>query len=301
MLGLLRLAGPAIIGSAVLLPVLYLLYFYEAGVYEDQPWLVIGATLLLGIVLGVVWVAVAGPLATQALIHSVGGQLGPGELALAGVVVPLAALVLTLVGPAVLYVHGRFREALDGFTFGAASALGLGFATTIWQLTSVLGHAPVLDVGPLGYTLEVIRDGLVAPIVSASLAGLVAAAMWLRREPAGLRLRGRRTRLSHSLAIAVFVTVGLGLLDIAAIDGRIQFIAWTTVGVVLLIVVRQGLHEILLAEARETLIGAEIACSHCGNIVPEMPFCPSCGISRRATPKLGRISARGGGLGDRGG
>jgi len=33
--------------------------------------------------------------------------------------------------------------------------------------------------------------------------------------------------------------------------------------------------------------GSDVECSHCGQMVPPMPFCPNCGLARRAGPKLG--------------
>ena len=51
-LAVLHLFAPATIAATLLLPVLYLLYLYEVEVYEDEPWLVIGATMVTGAVLG---------------------------------------------------------------------------------------------------------------------------------------------------------------------------------------------------------------------------------------------------------
>ena len=42
------------------LPVLYLLYLYEVEVYEDEPWLVVGATMFVGALLGVGFANVMG-------------------------------------------------------------------------------------------------------------------------------------------------------------------------------------------------------------------------------------------------
>ncbi len=51
-LAALHLFAPATIAAVFLLPVLYLLYLYEVEVYEPEPWLLIGATMVAGGVLG---------------------------------------------------------------------------------------------------------------------------------------------------------------------------------------------------------------------------------------------------------
>ena len=52
MLAALHLFAPATVAAVFLLPVLYLMYLYEVEVYEDEPWLVVGATMVLGALLG---------------------------------------------------------------------------------------------------------------------------------------------------------------------------------------------------------------------------------------------------------
>lgn len=289
LLGLLRSAGPVIVASAALLPALYLLYLYEAGVYEDEPWRVTLATFVLGGILGLAWALLIGPLATQALILASAGVMTPGDFLVGAIAVPLTAQVFMLVGPAVLYRVGRFREPLDGFTFGAASALGFGFAVTLSELPQFLGQ-PLDQIEPVGFAIDALRRGVVGPLVWASLTGLIAASIWSRRE--------RRPRIDSPLAepaiiiaVAVLIQVGLGIVDVTLIDGRLQFVAWLVTAVALVVATRLALHEILLSEARTATIGPEMTCPNCAVSVLFMPFCPNCGIARRATPKIGRLEA----------
>lgn len=288
-LGLLRLSGPVIVASAVLLPALYLIYLFEVGVYEDQPWFATLATVVVGVLLGLAWAATIGPIATQALVLGAVGRLDVGRLLAGGVLAPLVAQALILVGPAVLFLVGRFRSALDGFTFGVASALGFSLATTLYQLVTIVGEQPISSAEPIAFTLEVVRRGIAGPLVAASLAGLVAAAFWLHREPPGLRPRGAIASRSIAVGAAVIVQVGLGIADVTLVDSRLQFVLWTVAAIVLIVLVRLALHEVLLTEAQQIVIGEELVCSHCHAIVPSMPFCPNCGIARRATPKIGRL------------
>src|SRR4030088_421485 len=54
------LISAAILVSAFLVPVLYLIYLYEAQVYKDEPAIVLGFTLGGGIVVGIVLTVVEG-------------------------------------------------------------------------------------------------------------------------------------------------------------------------------------------------------------------------------------------------
>ena len=289
LLALLSLAGPATMAAALLLPALYLLYLYEVGVYEDQPWLVISLTLVLGTLLGVSWGVFAGPLATQALVLIAFGRPDVGSFLVGGVLVPLVALALTLVGPALLLVRGRFAHALDGFTFGVASALGFGLGATLAVLPEQLAGGPIVAADPLSFTLEILRRGILGPLISASLTGLVAAAFWLHRQAAGLRPRGPLVSRWATIALAIGVQVVLGALAVAIRDQRVETLISAAVAIALIVIVRLVLHEILLSEAHQVSIGPEMACPHCQRLVPRMPFCPHCGIARRADPKLARL------------
>src|SRR2546430_993531 len=51
-LAALHLFAPATVAAVLVLPVLYLIYLYEVEVYESEPWLVIGATMVIGALLG---------------------------------------------------------------------------------------------------------------------------------------------------------------------------------------------------------------------------------------------------------
>ncbi len=113
-LGLLGVIGVAVVLSAALVPVLYVLYLYEVEVYEDEPVLVIGGTLVIGFLLGLVWARTTGAVVTGALLQNVAVGLSTGEIIQVAVVFPLIAQLLMLVGPLVLYVLAwrRYGEAL---------------------------------------------------------------------------------------------------------------------------------------------------------------------------------------------
>ena len=194
-----------------------------------------------------------------------------------------------LVGPTILYLRGRFEHALDGFTFGVASALGFGLGATLAVLPDQLAGGPVVAADPLTYVLEIVRLGILGPLISASLTGLVAAAFWLQRQPAGLGPRGPAVSRPATIVLAVGLQVLLGALAVTVLDQRVTTVVYAAVALGLIVVVRLVLHEMLLSEAHQVSIGPEMVCPHCQRLVPRMPFCPHCGVARRADPKLVRL------------
>src|SRR5579871_6527304 len=108
--GLARYVPLAIVLAALFVPVLYLLYFYEAQIYEDEPLPVLAATFFAGGVLG---------LAFSILTYRPLLNLNPLPLStpsteyyiVTGVVVPVAAQILMLLGPLLLYfIRSRLDE-----------------------------------------------------------------------------------------------------------------------------------------------------------------------------------------------
>jgi hypothetical protein len=288
-LGLLRLTGPSIAFAAALIPLLYLTYLYEVQVYADEPWRVVGATLVLGLLLGLPWAYVTGPIVTHTLILATNDVASPERILLTGVLFPLVAQLLMLIGPLILRYTRHFTEALDGFTFAAASALGFTFATTIVELWPQLQAGPVSSLPVTTTVLAVIQRGLLIPIINASTTGLIGAAIWTRRGT--LATGGAPWVTSRGLAIAVAMAaqVSLGLVSSLVVSPIYAVAGFGLVAVVLLFWVRIALHHMLLAEAAEVSPGPDMVCSHCHRIVPRMAFCPHCGVATRSTPKSERL------------
>jgi RsiW-degrading membrane proteinase PrsW (M82 family)/RNA polymerase subunit RPABC4/transcription elongation factor Spt4 len=287
--GLLQASAPAIGLAAVSVPLLYLVYLYEVEVYEDEPWLVLGITLVGGAVLGGLYAyLVGGTITRQALLTAFFGPT-PERVLLLGAVPPMASQVLMLLGPLALLLlrRRRFTEALDGFTFGAASGLGFTLAMTLVNLWPELSIGPTSQVQPVDNAIDVLVRGVLVPIVNASTTGLIAAGAWSLG-------RRRRDRVHHVLATlpvaAVAALVAQGILGAGAIV-LIQpwqlLVLYMVTALVLLLLVRFALHTMLLAEAVEVEIGALFPCSHCHHLVPRMAFCPNCGVATLATPKAG--------------
>jgi PrsW family intramembrane metalloprotease len=282
----LHLFAPATVAAMFLLPVLYLLYLYEVEIYETEPWLVIGATMVVGAVLGFVFTSYAGAAASRL---SLTGDRETGFV-LAGVAIPVVAQGLMLVGPLFLYVlrGAQFREPLDGLTFGAASALGFTLTSSLTAFWPLISGPLVASGAPLDWSLRLLRAGILVALVNASTTGLIAAALWLQRYDRRRAGRPWTTGILPTLVVAIGTQVALGMLSFAVSDLVAELAIRALITAALLLYLRLVIHQALLVEGAEHEIGPDAPCPECHHMVPTMAFCPACGAARAAGTKLGR-------------
>src|SRR5260370_33994185 len=141
--------------------------------------------MIIGALLGYAFTSLTG--GTVSSLRS-SGDAG-GTLLFAGVVLPIVASGLLLVGPLFLYFYrSALREPLDGLTFGAASALGFTLTTTLTATWPLL-EGPLVGTGsPLDWALRLLNVGILVMLINATTTSLVTASVWLNRydlRPAG--------------------------------------------------------------------------------------------------------------------
>ncbi len=286
----LHLFAPATVAATCLLPVLYLLYLYEVEVYEDEPWLLIAATMVTGAVLGYVFTMFSGDAVSR--LNLTGDR--ENAFVLAGVAIPIVAQALMLAGPLSLYLfRPRYREPLDGLTFGAASALGFTLMSSLVAFWPLIQGPLVATGAPLDWSLRLLRAGILVSLVNASTTELITAAVWLQRydrRRAGLPWT---TSILATLIVAAGAQVVIGMLGFAIPDLVGSTAVLLLASLVLLLYVRLVIHQALLVEGAEHEIGPDAPCPECHRIVPTMAFCPACGAARAAGTKQGRTRAHG--------
>lgn len=273
----------ALVGAAVLVPALVLLYVYSVDIYEDTPIPVIVATMGWGAAAGA-----ASGFVTNALTGagSVTGTPRVSEVLLFSVAVPLVGLALMVAGPLVLLRDRRFNDVLDGATFGVASAAAFVAAQIVVGSASLFagGLTPIGE--PVAWIGRILALGVALPVVAAGAVGSVVGAIWLRyrspvRDRNALGIAG-----SPPIAIVLggFLLVGVALA--AQLPGPIlDLAAQLALAALALVWLRRMLHLGLLQEALEIEIGPEIDCANCGRSTPQHTFCGQCGIALRALPK----------------
>jgi hypothetical protein len=289
-LAALHLFAPATVAATLVLPVLYLLYLYEVEVYEDEPWLVIGATMVTGAVLGYAFTSFSGR--AVSLLDLTGDR--ENAFVLAGVAIPIVAQVLMLAGPLFLYAfRSRFREPLDGLTFGAASALGFTLTNSLTKFWPAITGSLVATGDPLDWFLRLAQLGILVALINASTTALVAAAVWLHRYDRRRISRPWASSILATLIVAFGTQLLVGALTFALPNVATEVAIRLVAALALLLYVRLVIHQALLVEGVEHEIGPDSQCPECHQIVPTMAFCPSCGAARAAASKLGRTRVGG--------
>jgi hypothetical protein len=279
------LQAPVIAVSALAVPLLFLVYVFEIDPLEVRFAVPTALLFVAGAALGVGWGLLLGPLAADSLLPAYSPSLLSGGVLVSAVVVPVAGLLLMVLPVAVLRLwRSEPSQALDGFTGGAAGALGLTLAATLTELAPLLRHGNVVPGSSvLAVVTQAVVRGVSVPVVAAAAAGYVGATLWQRRGR-GSAAGGRwLTSPLLALAVALALAVGLGFADDAGLPDIILLVVHLAAAALALLVVRVGLHHVLLHEQRDVRIGPPRECPHCHRVVPAMPFCPNCGVAEQAT------------------
>lgn len=290
LLAALHLFAPATAVAVFLLPALYLLYLYEIEVYESEPWLVIGVTMVAGAILGFLFTASLEAAAAQV---NLSGDIGTGFL-LAGVIVPIAAQALMLAGPLFLYqFRSKLREPLDGLTFGAASALGFTLASSLTAFGPLIGGPLVGSGSAMDWAPRLLQAAILVSLINASTSGLITAALWLHRYDLRRSPGAWYASILTTLMVALGAQMVVGMLTFVIPDLVTQVVITGLAAIGLLLYLRLVIHRALLAEGAVHEIGPDAPCPECNHVVPTMLFCPACGVNRSASSKRSRPQVTG--------
>ena len=273
----------AILVATFLVPVLYLIYLYEAQVYRDEPAIVLGFTIgggaLIGLVLALIERGLSNPYA------GVGNPLrnagiGAGTLLFIGILIPIVQEALKPLPALLLPNRGDFPETVDGLVFGIAAGLGFSVAESLVGFSSVITSLPA-HMAPGNWIYDLTTLAIFQPLLQGSATGIVVAAIWRYR-------RGRFARRElGGLGTAVVAHIAFALGTLLLKDSQVNalfVLVWqaTVVGAVL-IYVRYLLHHSLLEEAAHMGF-AETVCPNCHMHIVASGFCPNCGMALTAAP-----------------
>ena len=277
------LISAAILLSAFLVPVLYLIYLYEAQVYRDEPALVLGFTLGGGIVAGILLTVleriVYNPLQIASNPFSNAG-INVGTLLIVGLLLPVVQEVVKPLPAFFLPNRKDFPETVDGLVFGVAAGLGFSLAQALIGFSSVLTSLPAHSE-PANWIYDLTSLAVFQPLLQGSATGLVVAAIW----------RYRRGRLGQreigGVAVAVLAHIafsaGTQVLKETAVNPLLVLIWQAMIVGVVLIYIRYVLHHALLEEAAHMGF-AETVCPSCHMHIVASGFCPNCGMALTAAP-----------------
>lgn len=287
---------PVIAVATLGFPVLMVVYLTQSGVAREQAlgtWLLV---VLSGGILGFGYAVLSGALIASHYGLGLGAGVAGGPTNSETLGVPFGAVLGMALPAIVVRLTGRAQgDSLAGFVIGAVGATCFGAAATVVHVSPqfaaglVAPHRPLLSL-----LVEAGIRGVAIPLTSAAIGGLVGLALWFRRRPA----RGGRRRAVVAVLVIVGVVVvvaaaGRGLTDAWPLSQVYQLVAHLAITAAVLLVARICLQLALLHEAHDDdPPGAELACPECALVVPDMPFCPNCGVAHVALAHGRTTSAR---------
>jgi RsiW-degrading membrane proteinase PrsW (M82 family) len=281
----------AILVSAFLVPVLYLIYLYEAQVYRDAPATILGFTLGGGIIVGIV-VMLLSRVIYNPFDYSVNplGNAGIsiGALLIVGLIMPVVQEILKAVPAYFLPNRADFPETVDGLVFGVAAGLGFSLAEALIGFSGALTSLPA-QVPPGNWIYDLTTLAVFQPLLQGSATGMVVATIWRYRRG---RLAGREIGgVAMALIAHIAFAAGTLVLKDSAVD-PLAILVWQAVVVgALLIYIRYLLHHALLEEAAHMGF-AETVCPNCHTHIVASGFCPNCGVALTAAPNSIKRSRR---------
>ncbi len=292
---ILYLAGlitASILVSAFLVPVLYLIYLYEAQVYRDAPATVLGFTIGGGVVAGIVVTLVERAVYNPFNFASnpLGGvTISVGALLILGLIWPLIQELVKPLPALLLPNRADFPETVDGLVFGVAAGLGFSLAETLVGFSGTLATMPA-QVSPANWIYTLATLAVFQPLLQGSATGMIVATIWRYRRG---RLAGREIGgvVMALVAHVAFSTGSQVLQDVAA--SPLFVLVWQAAVVgALLIYIRYLLHHSLLEEAAHMGF-AETVCPNCHMHIFASGFCPNCGMALTAAPSHIKRARRG--------
>jgi len=284
------LGAVAVVGG----PLLFLIYLWQADALRDIPRRALLIAMVAGAGIAVSWWLFTGRLLAGSYgVTTATGLALQNVLTDFGLAVTMGGAVLMLL-PAVLVrlLRVPVHEALDGFAVGASGALAYSVAGTItWMMPQIV--AGLIDShGAWRMFKDALIYGAVDPVTTIALGGLVGLSLWFRPN-AARRHRGRaRAALTVCTILAAALYVAVWVVDAMGLSLAAELVASLGLAVLALMTVRFAVQIALLHEASEPTTGDPILCVHCEKVVPDMPFCASCGAAAMASSYSSRRRRR---------
>ena len=296
---LLRLPAAGVAVAALGLPLLFVLYVRASGVGRDMSRFSLILAAVLGAVLGIAWVLVSGSVVANNYGVPMSVGLAVHHLLGAGFAIPTVGMILMTVPAFVIRLRpSATRESLDGFVIGALGALAFTAAATLTRLapqftTGLFAHARPVK----GLVVEAALCGITVPVTGAAAGGMVGLMLWYRHpdsDDADDHPRRVRVVLALLAAAALLIHAAAGVIDIVGLAQTPMLVLHLLMALLILIALRVALQLALLHETHDPINEDQpLLCIACEMVVPDMAFCPACGVATRASSRESRRERRG--------
>lgn len=302
-LGLLPIA---IASAAFLVPMTYLVYIYDANLWEDTPArVVLTLFMFTGVLAALVTLAFfewifPGQFAELLTAGRTGIEGVPiGSLLIFAVLLPLVAEIAKNAPAVLLARRPEFDDMIDALTFGVAAGAAYAAFETIILFWPVITSGDFRTTGGLGSWLLIVANLMVVKsLIYGTATGIAVAAF----SGKGAGYDGFTRFYAGNFAMAaganVLYWVGVRLMASAPFGSALGLLWGVLVLAVLIIRVRVMLHAALLDAALEDAttnmtssreVVRQSFCPECENILlVGAHFCVVCGASVRSTSTLAR-------------
>ncbi|MED5812548.1 zinc ribbon domain-containing protein [Mycolicibacterium sp. 050232] len=287
---LLRLPAAMNAFAAFGVPLLFVAYLRKSVVFHGVPVRTLLLTVVLGAGLGGAWALTTGTAVAREYDMPMGVDVPQLRIMRDGLGIPLGAMLLMLTPAVVVRLLGtRTRDSLGGFAIGALGALAFTVAATLSRLAPQFDDGMVDHDRPLsGLLVQAGIQGVAVPLTAAAAGALAGVALWFAPAPdnAAHRPKHVRTVLGLTTAMIPVCYVILGVTDVVPVPQMWILAVHFAVMAVAMLALRVGLQLALLYEEHEPSNADEsLPCPQCGHTVPDMAFCPNCGVAIRALPQ----------------
>ena len=286
----LQLLGPLVIAMSLGVPLLFLLYVWRSGALTDISTPALAISAVLGAGLSTAWWLWTGDVVASAYGIPL-GEASQLQTALGiGLALTAVGAVLMVLPPvAVRVLRLPIRESLDGFLIGALGALAYSAAGTITWLGPQFTAGLLNNFSRWRLLEEAFLYGLFDPLTAAAAGGTVGLALWFRPARRISHEPGRLRVMLWVLAIiCIGIYLGIYLADTWEGPRHWEMTINTALTAVSLVVLRSAVQLALLHEAPDPKTDRTLRCEHCGQAVPDMPFCQVCGAAFRASSESSR-------------
>lgn len=293
----LKIPAALITVAALGLPLLFLLYLAESDSYRDLPGYALAIAGVLGAGLGVGYVLLTGEMVARSYGVPMAAGLAMHHVMREGLTIPGGGMLLMLV-PIVLVrlLPGKSREVLDGFVIGALASLMFAAGATLTRLAPQFATGLFAHSRPIkGLIVEAGICGLTIPLTAAVAGGVFGMALWFRGQTSNPHEHPGRVRalLFACAAMVLLIHLGVGVIDIIGLPQLVMLTIHATMMLVALLVLRVAVQIALLHEAHDPVSFTDpLLCVHCEHVVPDMAFCPACGVATRASSRTSRAERR---------
>ncbi|WP_445166071.1 zinc ribbon domain-containing protein [Mycolicibacterium sp. Dal123E01] len=274
---------------------LFGIYLGETGVFSDLSWRIWALTAVFGIAVGVGWSLLTAAIVAQSYSLGLGTEVPTATLVRDALVIPFGGL-LAMQLPTVLVRLTRppIRESLYGFVIGVLGATVFAVTATMVRLVQEIDAGITFsDQSVTDLLIEAGVRGLTMPLTAASVSGLVGIGLWHTRRPGSSRVR-HLVVSGLILVVAAAAYANVGLVEVLQIASELQFLVHVALALAAVVALRVGMQVAVLHEPQDPLHPElPILCAECGHVVPDVAFCPACGVAAHAASRTSREARRG--------